>query len=93
METAISEEKDTLSSNTLPSNADKVLTPKSPRRPSQRFIDELLGINLMDLSSHQSSTDSSSTADNSNVDNKIFKLYCECNEVFMSTDFKFDKSS
>ena len=97
METAISKERDNMN-NTLPSNDDKVPNPKSintpQERPSQRFIDEILGINLMELSSHQQlSTGSSSIADNSNIDNKIFKLHCETNKVFMSTNYKFDKNS
>ena len=101
---AISEEEDssdTRKSDTLPKN-DKHLTPKSQKhsppqpkrdRPlSQKFIDEVLAINIMNIVGDQPSTESS-LSDNNNPGNMIFKLECSTNKVFMATNYKFDKKS
>jgi len=79
-----------INDNPLPKN-DKQETPKpqnhsSPlpkidRPLSQKFIDEALAINLMNV-----------VFDNKS-DNKIFKLDCSTNKCFMTTNYKFDKNS
>ena len=109
---AISEEEESKSdrSDTLPEN-DKPPTPTSENhsspvpkiiRPlSQKFIDEALSINIMNLVGDQpsnSNEESSSLSDNhknknNNVDNKIYKLDCSTNKVLMTTNYKFDKNS
>jgi len=92
--------------DTLPEN-DKPPTPKSENhsspvpkidRPlSQKFFDEALGINIMNLVRDQpsNSNEESSLSDNNykNVDNKVYKLDCSTNKVLMITNYKFDKNS
>ena len=70
-----------------------VISPSKPQidRPiSQKFIDEASSINLMNISTRGLSPGFS--LDN-NLGNKIFKLDCSTNKVFMSTNLKFDKNS